>query len=74
MQEERPILGVKSNLLYSEIALARKPFEIGHMYIYAFLLRMTDKMPSQYTDLPPGIPFVCVGVCVCVCRAFNFAI
>jgi hypothetical protein len=33
--------------VYSEIALSQKPFGIGHMYIYTFLLRMT----SQNTDL-----------------------
>jgi hypothetical protein len=37
--------------LYSEIALSRKPFGIGHMYIYSFLLRMTDTMISQNTDI-----------------------
>jgi hypothetical protein len=38
--------------LYSEIALSRKPFGIGHMYIYTFLLRMADTMTSQNIDLP----------------------
>jgi hypothetical protein len=33
--------------LYSEIAVSRKPFGIGHMYIYTFLLRMTDTVTSQ---------------------------
>jgi hypothetical protein len=37
--------------LYSEIALSRKPFGVGHMYIYTFLLRMTDTMTSQNIDL-----------------------
>jgi hypothetical protein len=37
--------------LYSKIALSRKPFGIGHMYIYTFLLRMTDTMTSQNIDL-----------------------
>jgi hypothetical protein len=37
--------------LYSEIALPRKPFGIGHMYIYTVLLRMTGTMTSQNTDL-----------------------
>jgi hypothetical protein len=37
--------------LYSEIALSRKPFGIGHVYIYKFLLRMIDTMTSQNTDL-----------------------
>jgi hypothetical protein len=35
------------SVLYSEIALSRKPFGIGHMYIYTFLLTMT----SQNIDL-----------------------
>jgi hypothetical protein len=33
--------------LYSETALSREPFGIGHMYIYSFMLRMTDNMSSQ---------------------------
>jgi hypothetical protein len=33
--------------LYSETALSRKPFWIGHMYIYTFLLRVTDTMTSK---------------------------
>jgi hypothetical protein len=37
--------------LCSEIALSRKPFGIGHMYIYTFLLRMTDTESSQNIDL-----------------------
>jgi hypothetical protein len=35
--------------LYSEIVLSRKPFGIGHMYLYTFLLRMTE-WPLR----PPG--------------------
>jgi hypothetical protein len=34
-----------------ETAVSRKPFRIGHMYIYTFLLRMTDNMTSQNIDL-----------------------
>jgi hypothetical protein len=37
--------------LYSEIALSRKAFGIGHVYIYTFLLRMTDTMTCQNIDL-----------------------
>jgi hypothetical protein len=37
--------------LYSEITQSRKPFGIGHMYIYTFLLRMTDTMTSHNIDL-----------------------
>jgi hypothetical protein len=37
--------------LYSETALSRKPFGIGHMYTYNFLLGMTDNMTSQNIDL-----------------------
>jgi hypothetical protein len=33
------------------IGLSRKPFGIGHMHIYTFLLRMTDTMTSQNIDL-----------------------
>jgi hypothetical protein len=46
-RERKTILGPKSKLLYSEIALSRKPFGIGHMYIYNFLLTMADTMTSQ---------------------------
>jgi hypothetical protein len=37
--------------LYSEIALSRKSFGIAHVYIYTFLLRMTDSMTPENTDL-----------------------
>jgi hypothetical protein len=37
--------------LCSEIALVDKPFGIGHIYIYTFLLRMTDTVASQNIDL-----------------------
>jgi hypothetical protein len=36
---------------YSEIAISRKLFGIGHMYMYTLLLRMTDTMTSQNIDL-----------------------
>jgi hypothetical protein len=39
------------SVLYSGIALSRKPFGIGHMYIYTFWLRMTDTMTSQNIHL-----------------------
>jgi hypothetical protein len=38
------------SVLYSEIALSRKPFGIGHVYRYIFLLRMTGTMTSQNID------------------------
>jgi hypothetical protein len=31
----------------TKMALSRKPFGIGHMFIWSFLLRMTDTMTSQ---------------------------
>jgi hypothetical protein len=31
----------------NKMALSRKPFGIGHMFIWSFLLRMTDTMASQ---------------------------
>jgi hypothetical protein len=37
--------------VYSEIALSRKPFGIGRMYAYTFLLRMSDTMTSHNIDL-----------------------
>jgi hypothetical protein len=47
----RPVIGVAvPPFFYSKIALSRKPFGIGHMYIYTFLLRMTDIMASQNID------------------------
>jgi hypothetical protein len=39
------------SVLYSDIALSRKPFGIGHKYIYTSLLRMADTVTSQNTDL-----------------------
>jgi hypothetical protein len=38
-REGRTILGPKSKLLYSVIALSRKPLGIGHMYIYNFFAK-----------------------------------
>jgi hypothetical protein len=40
--------------LYSEIALSQKLFGIGHMYIYTFLLRMTDIVTTQNIDFASG--------------------
>jgi hypothetical protein len=37
--------------VYSEIALFRKLFGIGVVYIYTFLFRMTDIMTFQNIDL-----------------------
>jgi hypothetical protein len=37
--------------MYRETALSRKPFGIGHMYIYTFFLRITDTVTSQNIDL-----------------------
>jgi hypothetical protein len=39
--------------MYSERALSRKPFRIGHMYIHIFLLTLTDstRMTSQNNEL-----------------------
>jgi hypothetical protein len=41
-------------VLCSEVALFRKPFGIGHMYIYNFLLRMADTMTFQNINLSFG--------------------
>jgi hypothetical protein len=46
------------SVLYSEITLSRKPFGIGHMYIYTSLLRTTDIMTSSILTLPPGTPCI----------------
>jgi hypothetical protein len=35
------------SVLYSEIALSRNPFGVGHTYMYNFLFRMTDTLTSQ---------------------------
>ena len=53
-REERTILGAKSKLLYSEIALTRKAFGIGHMYIYTFCLQWPILWPPRGSTLPPG--------------------
>jgi hypothetical protein len=41
------------SVLHSEIVLSRKPFGMGHMYIYTFLLRMTNttSITSQNIDV-----------------------
>jgi hypothetical protein len=55
--------------LYSKTAPYRKPFGIGRMYIYTFLLRMTDNMTFHIIDLFSwDILFMsaCVRVYVCV--------
>jgi hypothetical protein len=39
------------SVLHSETAVSRKPLGIGHMYIYTFLLRMTDTVTFQNIDL-----------------------
>jgi hypothetical protein len=44
-------LDPKSKLLFHAIVQSRKPFGIGYMYIYTFLLRMTDAMTSKNIDL-----------------------
>jgi hypothetical protein len=36
---------------YSVLAVSRKTFGIGHMYIYILSLRMTDTVTSQNIDL-----------------------
>jgi hypothetical protein len=49
--------------LYSEMALSRKAFGIGHMYIYSFfLLKMTDIMTSQNTDFLLGHSVYATGL------------
>jgi hypothetical protein len=58
LREGRTVFGAKSKLLYSEIALSRKPFAIGHMYIYRFVLRMTGTMTSQNVDLSSWAPCI----------------
>jgi hypothetical protein len=47
-EEGRTLIGTKFKLLYGERAVSWKPFR---MYIYAFLLRMTDTASSQNIDL-----------------------
>jgi hypothetical protein len=39
------------SVLHSEIAVCRKAFGIGHLYIYIFLLRMTDTVTYRNIDL-----------------------
>jgi hypothetical protein len=44
-------VGAKDNIWRpsqtTKMALSRKPFGKGHMFVYSFLLRMTDTMTSQ---------------------------
>jgi hypothetical protein len=50
------------SVLYSEIALSRKPFGIKHMHIYPFLLRVIDTMTSQNIDLSSWDPLHTIDV------------
>jgi len=50
-REWTTILGAISKLLYSATTLSPKPFGIGHVYIYTFLLRMTETITSQNIGL-----------------------
>lgn len=47
----RTVLGAKSKLLVSEISLFRQPFAVGHVYMYSALLRMSNTMTSQNSDI-----------------------
>jgi hypothetical protein len=49
ISEDMPFARLYS-VLSGETALSQKPFGIGHVHIH-FLLRMTDTMTSQNTDL-----------------------
>jgi hypothetical protein len=42
------------SVLYSEIALSRKPFGIGHMYIYSFCLEWPILWPPRILTFPLG--------------------
>jgi hypothetical protein len=44
--------------VYSEIALSWKPFRIGHMCIYTFLLGVTDTLTSQNIDLSSWYTYI----------------
>jgi hypothetical protein len=55
--------------LYSEIAVSRKPFGTGHMYIYTFLLRMTNTMTSKNSDLSPGT--LCIIITILTKRCLS---
>jgi hypothetical protein len=50
----RTILGAQSKLLYSEIAVSRKPHAIGHTYIYTFCLELPMPWPPRLLTFPPG--------------------
>jgi len=63
----RTILGAKSKVLYNEIAVSLKQFKIGHMFMYTFLLRMTDNMTARNIELSSWDTCMCIYMCVCVC-------
>jgi hypothetical protein len=50
-REGRTLLSAQDNPLCSQMALSRKPFGIGHMFIQSFMLRMTVTMTSQNIDI-----------------------
>jgi hypothetical protein len=51
-REGRTILGAKAKPLYSQMALSRKPFGIGHVHIKFFFFFY------RYNDLPKYLPFL----------------
>jgi hypothetical protein len=51
MRDARTTLGSKSKLLYSELAVSRNPFGIGHMYIHTYTVCCLER-PIQW---PPRI-------------------
>jgi hypothetical protein len=50
-------------LLYSKIAVSRKPFGIGHMYIYSFFsLEWPILIPPRILTFPSGALCICTDV------------
>ena len=50
-REWRTILGAKFKLLYSETALSRKQFVIGHMYVYTFFCLEWPILSTKNIDI-----------------------
>jgi hypothetical protein len=57
MRDARTILGSKPKLLWSEMALPRKPFGIGRTYT-PFCLEWPILWPPRILSFPPGTPCI----------------
>jgi hypothetical protein len=61
--------------LYSEIALSRKPFEIGHIYTYTFCLKWPILWPPRILTFPPGTFCIWMNnISTSILQAYNWSL